>query len=118
MPELYPSLKNYFSGKYIVEMENIRVIHEPSLHTRPSKKAEAIYHYTGGLHVKLKFYPLVAYPLLYLMFCLRIIKHLGFAGLPEAFKKLSQLNNFLERETVPVRKFIDLVREFGMINTI
>ena len=115
MPELYPSLRSYFNGKYIVEMDNMRVIHQPSSHTRPSKNAEAIFHYTGGLHAKLIFYPLLVYPVLYLMFCLRIIKHLGFRGLPEAFNKLLHLNKYLVRETVPLSKFIHIVKDFGFI---
>lgn len=117
MEELYPSLKSYFNGKYIVEMDNIQVIHEPSTHTRPDKRADAVYHYTGGLHTKLIFYPLIAYPFLYTLFCLRIVKHLGIEGLPEAFIKLSQLNKYLRRETVPLRKFITFVRDFGFIAT-
>ena len=117
MPELYPSLKSYFIGKYVVEMDDVLVIHEPSSHTRPNKRDEAIYHYTGGLHTKLIFYPKITYPVLYFMFSLRIIKHLGFSGLPEAFEKISRLNEYLEKETVSLRKLINLVREFGFVAT-
>lgn len=117
MPELYPSLKSYFNRKYIVEMENLQVIHEPSSHTRPSRRAETIYHYTGGLHTKLIFYPSITYPVLYSMFFLRIVKHLGFGGVPEAFDKLVQINKNLIKETVPLRRLIDLVRDFGFIAT-
>lgn len=117
MPELYPSLKNYFTGKYIVEINNIQIIHEPSSHTRPNKNDEAIYHYTGGLHTKFIFYPVITYPVLYLIFSLRIIKHLGFSGLPRAFEKLSYLNKSLEKETVPLRKFLNLLKEYGFLAT-
>lgn len=117
MEELYPSLKSYFRGKYIVEMDDIQIIHEPSSHTRPGKKDDAIYHYTGGLHTKLIFYPLISFPILYAMFCLRIVKHLGLKGLPEALRKLSQLNRFLKREPVPLMQIINVVRNFGFVAT-
>jgi len=115
MPELYPSLRSYFQGKYIVEMDRNRVIHEPSLHTRPSKKNEAIYHYTGGMHARLVFYPLAVYPLLYLLFCLRIIKHLGLGGLPDAFRALAQLNKSLVREPTSLRNIVSLLNDFGFV---
>ena len=30
MPELYASLKNYFNGRYVIEMKDIQIIHSPS----------------------------------------------------------------------------------------
>ena len=115
MPELYASLKNYFNGKFVIEMKDIQIIHSPSSRTRPSWRDETIYHYTGSVHVKLIFYPAIFYPLVYILFCLRIIKHIGFKGILQSFRKLSQLNRNLVRETVPMDKFISFVRDFGFI---
>ncbi len=115
MPELYTSLKNYFNGKYVIEMKDIQIIHQPSTSTRPSWREETIYHYTGSVHVKLIFYPVIFYPMVYTLFCLRIIKHIGFKSLPQAFRKLTQLNQNLVRETVSLNKFISFVRDFGFI---
>ena len=53
MPELYSSLKNYFNGKYVIEMKDIQIIHSPSSRTRPSWREETIYHYTGWSFTKL-----------------------------------------------------------------
>lgn len=117
MAELYPSLKSYFNGKYVFEMDHVQTIHAPSENSFFSEKMQTIYHYTGSVHVKLTFYPLIAYPILYAMFCLRIFKHLGFQGLPEAFVKLSLINKNLVRETVTIRKFLNLFKEFGFVAT-
>ena len=115
MPELYASLKNYFNGRYVIEMKDLQIIHSPSSRTRPSWREDTIYHYTGSVHVKLIFYPVIFYPLVYILFFLRIIKHIGLLGLIESFRKLLQLNKSLVRETVSIDKFLSFVCDFGCI---
>jgi glycosyltransferase involved in cell wall biosynthesis len=117
MEELYPSLKSYFNGLYIIKMKEINVIHEPSLNTRFDRKRTIIHHYTGAIHVKLIFYPIIVYPLIYLMFCLRIVRHLGFDSLNEAFIQLTFLNKNLKRESISLLKIIKLINEFGFMAT-
>jgi glycosyltransferase involved in cell wall biosynthesis len=117
MAELYPSLKHYFNSQYIFEMEGKKVIHEPSGNQLFSKKMQIIFHYTGSVHVKLTFYPIITYPIVYMMFCLRIIKHLGLMALPEALTQLLKINEYLKRETVPISAFRNLLSEFGFFAT-
>jgi glycosyltransferase involved in cell wall biosynthesis len=115
MEELYPSLKYYFNNRYVAELKDIQVIHESSSRTRLDRATEIILHYTGAVHVKLIFYPRVIYPFVYLLFCLRIIRHLGFKVMPRAFIELAHRNKNLKKETIPISMFVRLVREFGII---
>ena len=117
MEELYPSLKSYFNNRFIIEMKDINVIHESSTNTRFDRGTEIILHYTGAVHVKLTFYPLVAYPLVYFMFCLRIVRHLGFRALPRSFMELAGRNTNLTKETMPFLMLMKLVKDFGFIAT-
>lgn len=117
MPELYPSLKSYFSDRFIVEMKDLNVIHDPVESTRYYSKISIIRHYVHATHVKLIFYPLVSYPLVYLMFYLRILKHLGYKAVIEAGRQLSLVKKYNQKETVSFTKFLKLVREFGFRST-
>ncbi|MCX6083311.1 MAG: glycosyltransferase [Chloroflexi bacterium] len=117
MEELYPSLKWYFSGFCVVQTENLCVVHNPSLNTRFGKKREIILYYTGSVHYKFIFYPPITYPLLYSMFILRIIKHIGFTGLFEAVSQLKHINHNMEKETISFSMLWRLFTEFGFTAT-
>jgi glycosyltransferase involved in cell wall biosynthesis len=117
MAELYPCLKNYFNHLFVYEMDDVLTIHEPSENSFFSRRMQIIYHYTGSAHVKLTFYPVITYPIIYAMFCLRIIKHLGMSGIADAFSKLAEINKNLVKETVSLQEFLRLFKEFGFVAT-
>ncbi|PWH12792.1 MAG: hypothetical protein DDG60_11760 [Anaerolineae bacterium] len=116
MAELYPTLKGYFHGRYVVEMPSVRVIHDPSPNAFFSQRMQILYHYSGAVHVKLTFYPGITHPIVYGMFVLRIWKYLGRKGVSEAFEKLSNINKNLAPETVSLKQFLRLLSEFGLVN--
>lgn len=115
--ELYPALRNYFNQRYIVEMNDVNIIHDPNVNSSFDKKKRIILGYVHATHVKLIFYPFVAYPIVYLMFCLRILKHLGIWQLFGAWKQLSLRNREIKKETISFRVFWKFVREFGFLPT-
>jgi len=105
VPELYPSLKSYFNDRYIVEMNDLNIIHDPVESTRYYTSKSILRHYVHAAQVKLIFYPLITYPLIYLMFCLRIIRHLGMKTVIEALRQLSLVNKIHQKETVSIARF-------------
>jgi glycosyltransferase involved in cell wall biosynthesis len=115
MQELYPSLKSYFSRRYIVYMDDLKIIHNPGESARYTNKKSILLHYAHTVQAKLILYPLVTYPIIYFMFCLRIVKHLGFKALRDAFRTVSFTNGNLRRETGSLYVFLNLLREFGLV---
>jgi glycosyltransferase involved in cell wall biosynthesis len=113
MEEIYPCTKCYINHQCIVEMNDINIIHDPSMTTRYDWKKRIWETYVSASHAKYIFYPTLAYLCVYLFFCLRIIKYLGAKALPEACAKLSQSNRNTVRETTSLRMVVKLVRDFG-----
>lgn len=114
MEEFYPSLKSYFDNRFIVAMNDLRVIHDPGASQAGKNTARILLGYVHALDAKMIFYPRLADPLLYVMFSLRIVKHLGCAALPEAYRRLAHQNKASSKETVSLAQFIKLTREFGV----
>lgn len=117
MQELYPCLKSYFSDRYVVNLRDLVIIHDPDELARFSDKKVLLLHYTHATQIKQIFYPSILFPILYLFFCLRIIKHAGISELPGAVTLLSKINKGIVKETVSMPFLIKLVNEFGVVRS-
>ncbi len=115
MEELYPSLKGYFNRQYVGELADAGIIHNPSSHSRFDYKAHHLFSSVGLASIKLVFYPLVLFPIVYLLFSLRVIKYLGVGGLFPAFTRLIQTQKKLKREPARLHQVLEIEREFGFL---